>query len=464
MLVVTRRHLDIFSPEHDLLGNLPFGRHPALSLHQGGLAMLWEMARVAKPLPEFVDNVGVPAPSRGAAFRGVVARITVPGDDFTADPADARLWRRFRLRSIVSPVSIQESTLAGYYARITWLKGDVAYMRASFREALAAADLGLRIQPSSPAMHELKGRALLGLRKKDAAKLEFLKALDLSGGRSLDAHFGLAAALGELGDGRGRLDSLRDAGTMAGPPAAHLVEAGNRAREAGRVKEAERAYVKAAAVAFTARGMGDWAAERFLESWLDYRRAMGLDPGQLQPLYQCGLLAESEERWKDAESWYRKAAKLDPRVPETGEALSRIKTAEEWGGRVPVLHQAFLQSRLDAGSWCDMGNAFWLAGRPVLAEWYYLRALALDPRLARAWYNLGSALVREERYPEAARAYEKAVLLKPDHRDAWANLAWTRHRLGLKRAAVKAVRKARDLAPGDPRVMALYKQITGESQ
>jgi len=461
--VVTRRHLDIFSPEHDLLADLPFGRHPALGLHQGGLAMLWEMARVAKPLPVFVDNVGVPAPSRGAAFRGVVARITAPGEGFATDPADARLWRRFRLRSIVSPVSVQEATLAGYYARFAWLKGDIAYMRASFREALAAADLGLRIQPSSPALHELKGRALLGLRKKDEARLEFLKALDLAGGFSLDAHFGLAAVLGQLGDGKGRLDSLRDAGTMAGPVAARLVEAGNRAREAGRVKEAEVAFVKATAAAYTARGMADWAGERFLESWLNYQRAMGLDRGQLQALYQCGLLAESEERWTDAESWYRKAGKLVPGVAETGEALSRIKAAGEWGGRVPVLHQAFLQSKRDAEAWCDMGNAFWLAGRPVLAEWHYLKALDLDPRLARAWYNLGSALVREERYPEAVRAYERAVLLKTDHREAWANLSWTRYRLGLKRAAVKAVRKARDLSPGDPRMEALYRQVTGES-
>jgi tetratricopeptide (TPR) repeat protein len=464
LLVVTRRHLDVFSPEHALLANLPFGRHPALAAHQGGLAMLWEMARVAKPLGVFVDAVGVPAPSRGAEFRGVAVRITEPGREFGVDAADDRLWRRFRLRSIAFPVSLQEATLASYYARYAWLRGDTAYIRASFREALAAAERGLRIQPGNPALHELKGRALIGLKKRDDARREFLKALDLSFGFSLDAHFGLAAALGQMGDQRGRLDSLRDAGVMGGRAASLLVEAGNRARDAGRTREAEIAYIKAAAVAFTLRGMTDWASERFLESWLDFRRAMGLDPGLPQPLYQLGLLAESEERWKDAADWYRKASRKDPRVPEPAEALERIKAAEEWSGRVNVLHQAFLQSRLDAGSWCDMGNAFWLAGRPVLAEWHYLKALRLDPRLARAWYNLGAALVRQERLGEAERAYSRAVVFKPDYREAWGHLAFIRHRMGDRKGAVKAVRRAMDLSPGDPRVEALYRTVTGETR
>src|SRR5262249_53143243 len=77
----------------------------------------------------------------------------------------------------------------------------------------------------------------------------------------------------------------------------------------------------------------------------------------------------------------------------------------------------------------------------------YRKAIALDPKDARAHYNLGNALADKGRLDEAIAAYKKAIELDP-------KLAWPHFYLGnaLRRkgdldGAIACFRKALQLQP-----------------
>jgi len=57
------------------------------------------------------------------------------------------------------------------------------------------------------------------------------------------------------------------------------------------------------------------------------------------------------------------------------------------------------------------------------AEAAFLRALALDPQLDRAWYGLGLCLMRQRRWPEAVAALKQNTVLQPMSPHGWCQLA-----------------------------------------
>jgi predicted TPR repeat methyltransferase len=83
----------------------------------------------------------------------------------------------------------------------------------------------------------------------------------------------------------------------------------------------------------------------------------------------------------------------------------------------------------DAQRWNDAGLAF-------------ERALALDPRQARAWYRLGNVREEQGRDGDAVACFDKAVALDPSNAQAWNNLGGARQRLGREAQAMDAYRRA----------------------
>ena len=57
------------------------------------------------------------------------------------------------------------------------------------------------------------------------------------------------------------------------------------------------------------------------------------------------------------------------------------------------------------------------------AEANFRRALAMDPKLDRAWYGLGLVLIRQHRYDEAAAALKRNTELQPMSPYGWYQLA-----------------------------------------
>ena len=76
-----------------------------------------------------------------------------------------------------------------------------------------------------------------------------------------------------------------------------------------------------------------------------------------------------------------------------------------------------------AADWFNLAFLQEGEGNVVAAEANFRRALALDPKLDRAWYGLGLALIRQHRYDDAAAALKRNTELQPMSPYGWYQLA-----------------------------------------
>ena len=84
----------------------------------------------------------------------------------------------------------------------------------------------------------------------------------------------------------------------------------------------------------------------------------------------------------------------------------------------------------NAAYWFNLAYLLEDAGRFDEAEPHFRRALALDPKLDRAWYGLGLVLIRLQRPAEALAALKKNTELQPMSPYGWYQLARVERDLG----------------------------------
>jgi tetratricopeptide (TPR) repeat protein len=83
------------------------------------------------------------------------------------------------------------------------------------------------------------------------------------------------------------------------------------------------------------------------------------------------------------------------------------------GPRIAYLRYLLAGGRRDAEVHFQLGVAFYDAGEIDSAMVHYANAVAIDPRLSKAYVNTGVILDEEHRSAEAARMFEKAVAVNP---------------------------------------------------
>jgi predicted Zn-dependent protease len=111
-----------------------------------------------------------------------------------------------------------------------------------------------------------------------------------------------------------------------------------------------------------------------------------------------------------------------------------------------------------AADWFNLAYLFEDAGRFTDAEPAFRRALALDPKLDRAWYGLGLVLIRLQRADEAVTALKKNTELQPMSPYGWYQLA----RVQVDRQQPEEARKIiRHLKGFEPKVAAQLERETG---
>jgi len=116
------------------------------------------------------------------------------------------------------------------------------------------------------------------------------------------------------------------------------------------------------------------------------------------------------------------------RCPQNAYALaSRAHAHAQLGNRRQAILD--LQTRVaahpdrSAGDWFNLAFLQEAEGDVAAAEPNFRRALALDPKLDRAWYGLGLVLIRQHRYDEAAAALKRNTELQPMSPYGWYQLA-----------------------------------------
>lgn len=111
-----------------------------------------------------------------------------------------------------------------------------------------------------------------------------------------------------------------------------------------------------------------------------------------------------------------------------------------------------------AADWFNLAYLLEDAGDIHKAELAFREAVALDPKLDRAWYGLGLTLIRQQRFDEAVSALKRNTELQPMSPYGWYQLA----RVHMDRHEPDETRKIiRHLKGFEPKVAAQLERETG---
>ncbi len=224
------------------------------------------------------------------------------------------------------------------------------------------------------------------------------------------------------------------------------------------------------------RGLALRRLDRPAEAEAELRRAVGINPGHVDALFNLGVVLEQLGGAAEATAYLRKAASLQPENPDIryrlaklllaiGEseaanaelaAFQEIRRRTQRDSRVSVLmrqaeqsmgggnpeqakqlyQQVIRQDPRNAEAHANLGVAYEALGRGDLAEAMFRKATELRPDYAEAHLNLGLKMAEREQFEEALESISEAVRLAPDHPAARQGLAMVLTRLDRPLEAV----------------------------
>jgi tetratricopeptide (TPR) repeat protein len=189
-----------------------------------------------------------------------------------------------------------------------------------------------------------------------------------------------------------------------------------------------------------------------------YRKAEDLQPNEAEPYEAAGQILETQQRYDDAETEYKKALALNPtsdglpglanaymherKFPEAEEYLRKLVQIhpEEAAAHIQLGRVLAAQGKNDdaiaellAGlkttpsnfnAQRDLADIYVTAGKPDLAEKAYRALSAAHPQDADLHRALGQALLRQKKFPEAQQEFVATIKLKPNFGEAYGDLAF----------------------------------------
>jgi tetratricopeptide (TPR) repeat protein len=112
----------------------------------------------------------------------------------------------------------------------------------------------------------------------------------------------------------------------------------------------------------------------------------------------------------------------------------------------------------ESSGWFNLGYAFQQLGQQGDAGVAFRRALAIDPRMDRAWYGLALVLIDSRLFEGAADALERNTALQPMSPHGWFKLAQVRQALDQHDDALKIALHLRQF---EPKVAAHLERVLG---
>jgi tetratricopeptide (TPR) repeat protein len=177
----------------------------------------------------------------------------------------------------------------------------------------------------------------------------------------------------------------------------------------------------------------------FAESQKAYERALRHKPRDVRASYGLATIYTDQQRWDEAEKYYRQAIALEPTNVDAHIALSYVLVQPNRGGNV--------------------------ASRFVDAEDAARRAIALDVNNAFAYDQLGVALEARGIVSDITEnAYRRAIELKPNYPVAHAHLARLLRKKGRNKDANAAYKKSVELANDVTNLMLVAEVLQSEQR
>ena len=216
----------------------------------------------------------------------------------------------------------------------------------------------------------------------------------------------------------------------------HLLKQAALAHEAGRLADAEKAYLEIlrempeSGSALNALGNVYLDQSQPDKARAVFEKAAGLNPPHLSACYNLGRLKQMEGDDQGAINIYRAIVKQQPRF---------------------------------GLAWNNMGLAYRETGESEEAISCFRRAVAFAPDMAEAWNNLGVAQDECQLFENASRSYQKAIEIKPDYVSAHFNLGVSLQKRGQFEAAEDQYNKVLAIAP-DNEAANFMRQSLGTSE
>jgi tetratricopeptide (TPR) repeat protein len=200
--------------------------------------------------------------------------------------------------------------------------------------------------------------------------------------------------------------------------------------------------------------------ERYDEALAANQAARKLDPGNVNYIYNAGLIRLTQGDLPAAESVFREAIRELPQssrlyegLGETLFRMSRYQDAE------PVFRRAVQLDASNSGAQVALAKLLYAVGDRANFEAAVLKALRMSPDNYLACYYYGKYLEQKGQIEEAGRYYEKSCLLAPGFFDgliAWGEILSRQERF---QEAAAAYERARASRPADAQVYYLLSLV-----
>jgi Flp pilus assembly protein TadD len=191
-------------------------------------------------------------------------------------------------------------------------------------------------------------------------------------------------------------------------------------------------------------------AERHEEAAREYRRVLEVGGDAADALANLALCLRALGKLHDAELAAERAAALAPGSAEALHNLGIIQDALHRPGAIAALERAAELSRGAPNVLNDLGVALDRAGELERAEACFRKALATEPRRRDARENLSGVLYATGRIVEAEACARALVADEPASAEGHLRLALCHQCNGRSEAALAAARRCVELAPTAP--------------
>jgi tetratricopeptide (TPR) repeat protein len=356
-------------------------RYTFVADHYQYLASLFLIAPAAALLAHGARRLGIDRPAVAAA--PVVALLVLLTWRHAASFADQEtLWR--------DVIAHDPSSSMAHVNLGMWLQ-----QHGRAREAAAALETALRLEPDDAEVHGDLGIVLASLGRSSEARAHLERAVALAP-ESAQARSNLGNVLAGAGDLDGAVAQYREA-----------------VRLDPRYADAQNNLANV----LVQQGRTDEAIER-------YEAALAADPGYVAAHANLATVLARVGRDDEAIAHYRTAVRLDPTLADAERALgARLAARGAWGEAITHLAAAARLRPDEAEVHYQLGAALAGAGRIDEAIVAYARALELRPDAPDLHNDLGIAFARRGDLDAAAAEFRKALALAPDHAEARSNLA-----------------------------------------
>jgi tetratricopeptide (TPR) repeat protein len=157
---------------------------------------------------------------------------------------------------------------------------------------------------------------------------------------------------------------------------------------------------------------------------------------------QVGKLAREANDLPDdpapADPWQDRMDQLQVGEFAQLKRAERLFHEEQYPQAITILEQTVREYPRSSAVWHVFGRTLLKANRQAQAEAAFRKALELAPNQASSAFYLGVAVYEQGEKIKAITHFETAVRLRPDHAMAWYNLAQCRREQGDRPAAIKA--------------------------